>query len=738
MASTLDTYILSLNPTSYWKLDETSGTTVFNSALAGTAPTGSYLNSPTFAVLGDIYGESNGGNAVRLNNGSGINLGRPSGMFESITNGSGLTIVGFINPSGYTAWKRVFGAYSADTTHNGIALWLNQAGQTTIIRVEMYDKFGNNSFVNFTAEGVGGVSNFWNNNYRMYRCEWKASGVRLWIDECEWVYPFGGTQFSYAATGISGGLLPQNTGSLILGGYGAGNSVVLDGIGADYQRIAIFNRSLTSLEGLNILRNATNTYKGIARVYGVYNASSGVYKDLAGTQLATTQNDRIMYWQDLSGNGNHFKQAQSNDPTWGDLRPIYDTRFNKPVINFPNRYNTPVATFSATGCRTAMVCSGTKAFWQHFASIIATVRPIGSQVLSRTGQEILSTSDALLNVSITNYIQGYGRPCSRIGSSLAYPSNTGTFPATRCSPGICTLGISRGAGGRVGSGFIFVDGTTANTSALQQNGSYWTGTTNILRLGGDSTDKDTSFIGFMDEVIICDRPINSIECSDYYTNTLAAYNLNNRTTAIQINGDSISSYQNSSGNYGWQNTLPRQAETFLWTNPSYDGLHIASGTGGNLSLLDAPFVGQSYWWNGLDATITNKVALLTAGTNDLITNKTSGILVQEYQQWRTAVLGAGANKLVVVLPATNSNAGGSVGFAGYRDWLRANTSMYDMKIELGALTFTDGTHPDTTGHFVMGNYIWSSGLSSYFVNSIMSALGLSSLHRLNSLHVLGS
>jgi RHS repeat-associated protein len=90
------------NPTAFWKLGESSGTSAADSSSGGTN-SGTYQNSPTLDTAGALTGSSDG--SVTLN-GTNQYVSVPSG-FSMFGGSSGFTIEGWAKPTAANTWARL-------------------------------------------------------------------------------------------------------------------------------------------------------------------------------------------------------------------------------------------------------------------------------------------------------------------------------------------------------------------------------------------------------------------------------------------------------------------------------------------------------------------------------------------------------------------------------------------------------------------------------------------------------
>lgn len=681
--TTLDVLLqtgLSLPALDYFKLAESSGTTAANEISGRSA--GTYVNTPTLASAGDIYGESNGGNAVTLNGTDEyVDLGTSSREWAGLIDGGGITIVG--------VFKQLSTPGTADRVllgiagNNGFRINLHRGSNTMRMRIEMTDNAGGVTYRNMVywlSNGTG------REPYRMspiwFRVTFNKTGnvARFWMDGIEH------TQLEASANGATGTF--NNSSNNVYAGAldTSGSPTANTYLNAMMQRIAAYNGELTDADMIAIMRAATRT-DVTGKLYGLIDEFNTADEASMGIDGPSGRVDTI---QGRFGNlADQVTEAKM--PTFQNGELDFDGTWQ-------NRL-TPV--------RQALASTLDQAVLGQWMTLAAVARPAVDRILTVGGQEVIGfrySGATWVGLGIDTT----GKWCVSRNGTAFVPANP--FPRARCLPGVSCGAITIGYDQATFKPGIFSDGTFAQGASSFATGSYWDQVGADYHIGGDPSTYGNLFSGRTRNIIVARCPILPSALADWEVATRTA--LGYATTPevhIHIAGDSISSMQAASANKGWQTSLPDRA---TYTNSSADGDKQAD----QITTLTA-------WGANLFASgAATKIGLITVGRNDASVGTTLGTMQTQYASIRSLLITAGATHIIAV--KINPSDLGSTGASwnAYLDTV-VGLGLADAVVTLpsmtpgNGLTVADGIHPNDAGHAAMYSAIWAQALSGFFPSS---------------------
>ena len=306
---------LSISAADYFKLNEANGSGGVINSVASRS-NGTYNGSISYQQTGDIYGESNGGHCVYLNNIAGagkyIDYGTSSRQWSDWIDGNGLTVVANIqdlrpNSTDYGWNCNVLSVRGLSDRGFRIECW--DSTQDTRLLIIITDDAGHYYYHIYSLSPRDATSPGYNNNEISKRPVWMMvhmkgpSTIKLYLD---------GFLQTAASTGGSGTVgTTSATGVNAITGpwlYSANNGGVGDGNTHIYfhgkiQRVAAFNGELTQSDFVSIMRNATRT-DATGKLYRVgveFDLTDSTYllNDQGGN--VTAENERIRTLRDTAG-----------------------------------------------------------------------------------------------------------------------------------------------------------------------------------------------------------------------------------------------------------------------------------------------------------------------------------------------------------------------------------------------------------------------------------------------------
>lgn len=211
-------YIVGLSPVSYWRLGESSGTTM---ADVQAANAGTYRNTPTLGVVGGIVGDTD--TAISLV--AATNNYADVADHASLKPTTALSLVGWVNTSTTATYTYVCRKYQSA----GYAIRTN----VTTGRVEFFLNVG--GFKNAVSTTAASLAD---GKWHCLAGTWDGTTMRVYADGVE--------QKNTAASGT----LSHDTSVLHIGAYAIGSEWCTGSV----DEVAVFNTTLTPTQVVDIHR----------------------------------------------------------------------------------------------------------------------------------------------------------------------------------------------------------------------------------------------------------------------------------------------------------------------------------------------------------------------------------------------------------------------------------------------------------------------------------------------------
>lgn len=409
---------LSLPALDYFKLSETAGTTAVN-YVAGRS-NGTYVGSPTLGSVGDIYGETNGGNAVTLNGTTQyVDLGNSSKQWAGLIS-TGLTLLINMKEVSVSGNNRaVFGV--ADSSGKGFAAYVWGAGSTFNVFFTMTSATG----VTYTSKTLFfnvSPGTEYQNQSMWWEIYYKAPGtITLYCDGVKYTGSFDATPRPDLT-----GTFSATTNNVFAGAVnGNGTAVAGSFFGGPIQRIVAFNGALTEADRLMYMRKATRTDETgmLYRVVSIHSPkdSRGLKQLANNTGAVVASDDPVGYIPDETGNGCDAIQTITSTIRAADKRGRYcinsdgskEVDLDNTMADLGQSYTLTAAPL--TGATTATLVSGfglaTGTYTVMFAN--GETRTValtnGSTAIPNTGSFAALTTDCVgPNGAIAAFLVGDG------------------------------------------------------------------------------------------------------------------------------------------------------------------------------------------------------------------------------------------------------------------------------------------------------------------------------------------
>lgn len=696
---------LSLPATDYFKLDETSGTVAKNSVPGRS--NGSYVGSPTLAQTGDIFGETNGGNSVRLANAGAnqyIDLGNVSKEWTK-TIATGRTFLFNFQDTGNTGAFQSGVLSVNESTGRGFSILTWGDGFVATVIIKMIDASGNvcsNTF-SFMINN-GGNTEFVRQKVWLQVYLKAPTTIECHID--------GYTCVASASSGSASGSFAGDTVNSVFAGVQQFNGAAGSGGHFYYffdgwiQRIVTFSGKLTEADRLAYMRKTTRTdlTGKLYRVAECFSPRTSTHMTITNGQNfpPTVDGDFIGFIPDSTGNANIAVATGNADPTL-DTRGTYTLDSPYVELDLDNSYQN---SGDSSQRRQAYVISGSTDIFAHYATICGVCRPANDEFLGITGQTLASVAGSkfALMLHVSHRWSIYN------GTSVFSPG--AGFPDARVMPGLAIAAAVNGwSQSSSGKARMFSNGSFANTSASVLTGAYYNNNGTTGNIGGTTASYGDLFGGRIQDIVICNAPILDTALTDWYNAVLVLNSLSNHASKhVFLAGDSITSQNHATRNRGWQSYLPK---TYSYTNPSRGGDKISNGD----SLLNQD---GADWF---DLSATKNVAVFMLGTNNILSSTVTIVdTIADYATWRTDLLSYAPSAYILAsnmhtdptlgycnMSFTGAFAGGETSGTLSQAWPFATGSYLMLFIHSGSVVVTKTV---TLTLNTAGTVSWSGALPS--------------------------
>ncbi len=675
---------LSLTPLDYYKFDETTGTVAKNRG-AGRSD-GTYVNTPTLGAVGDVVGETNGGNSVSLDSASFeyIDLGATAKDWVPRLGTTGITfLVNLRDLQDASSWDAsIVGVYNA-SSRSGFEIrnWANN--DASRIGARIVDAAGN-SYEDYYSVGAGFAPNSAPHHRQAVWIEIFMKGpnqIKMYFDGHQLsahiaTFPLGSASGSFNASAVN-----PTAGTLNTNGSLSGDARSY--IKGRMQRLTVFPGELTAADRKKYMRKATKTDR-TGLLYRVVTelsprTSGSAMKQHWNGSVASgdvvADGDRIAKIPDLSGNNNHALQSAENADLTLDRRgTLKIDSFYGAELDLDNIYQS--AGYGTETRRQSYALAGTVSVGAHYSTHVAVCRPSMGNILFIGQQDAITGIGGAtgLTVAATN-TWGFVHSGARIPASS---------PLAVTAPG---LSVAAGIGNFAVTGAencIYSNGDYAASATSTTGGAWWDNIGTDFLIGGDSTTSGSLFGGRMQDIVICNAPMPQAVLDEYYAAVLADRGLTAHPFSVSIHGDSVSSGQSATLNRGWHTYLP----------PRWQYRNVSTG-GDRFSHQNTKV--DTYTSRLWDASATKKIALISVAVNDLSDGASLATMQSRVATLVSKLLTAGANYVVLMGMPSDQGLDG----VGYKAWVATQTGIGNVNKVIN-LTQVPNLHPDSAGHAIMG------------------------------------
>ncbi len=484
------------NPSAFWQLGESSGTSAVDSSSGGTN-SGTYQNSPTLDTPGALFGSTAG--SVTLN-GSNQYVSAPSG-FTMFGGSSGFTIDGWVKPTAANDWARLMDFGNGASNNNVLLSVGGPGGRDLLLGI-----YNGSSGVNFSASSVIN-ENVWQYVAATFVPNGSGGGTAtLYLNGA---VVNSGT-IGYAPTSVT------RTHNYI--GKSDWNDPYFKG---SIQDVAIYPGALSSARitthyavGLYALTPGSQT--GLSYLSGVEGANPSAFWQL-GESSGTTAVD--------SSSGGTNSGTYQNSPTLDTPGALFGSTAGSVTLNGTNQYVSVPSGFTMFGGSSGFTIDG----W---------VKPTAANDWAR----LIDFGNGAANNNVVVSVGGPG------GKDLDLTIENGSSGVDFTARSVITENVwqyvaatfvPNGSGG--GTATLYLNGAVVNTGTIGFAPTSVTRTDNYI---GKSNWNDPYFQGSIQDVAIYPSALGPTTVLAHYTT--GAYELQ-PTSSYTYNGDGLRTSKTPAG-----------------------------------------------------------------------------------------------------------------------------------------------------------------------------------------------